>query len=173
MLARKIFNFMLICFGIAALASCSESEDQRDFREQALSGPSGIMAMTVNGTPVEDGENDADDWRTAPAFTGLTGVEVTPVFPNPVSFNSSFELQVNIKGSGFVNGLQIFAFQDPNDPTLLRTESQTQNARLCTFRISPQEFASSAGTGNLGNLYRIVIYDGRGDIISYGDVQIE
>jgi len=173
MLARKIFNFMLLCFGIAALASCSESEDQRDFREQALSGPSGIMAMTVNGTPVEDGENDMDDWRTAPAFQGSITI-ATPAFPNPVSFNSTFEILVDVRTFQSVNGLQVFAFQQSGQMIgPLFQQSGTLNTGFTTIRISPQEFASSAGTGNFGDLYRLIFYDSRGDVITYGDIQVQ
>jgi hypothetical protein len=157
----------------AALAGCSQSEDQRNFEERALLPPSGIMAMNANGAPADGGEEDPDDWQIAPEFQGTIDVQ-TAAFPNPVSFNSTFEILIEIQSFQSVSGLQVFAFQQPNNligPLFQQTGEL--NPGFNTIQLSPRQFASEAGTGNLGSLYRIIIYSSRQEVITYGDVQIE
>lgn len=171
----NIFKLLLICFIIFSSFSCSESEAQRDFEEQAFRPPSGIVEMNSNGVRVDGGENDSSDWRTAPDFSGLVRV-ATPPFPNPVSYNANFEIQLNIIGLDAVKGLSIYAFQQPNRVTVgsaLRTVGGTIQPGLKTFTISPQEFAPSSSVGNLGSTWRIIIMDGRQTVITYGDILIE
>ena len=173
MTASNLFKLFLLCSIAFSFMQCSEDEEQRDFEQMALRPPSGIVAMSANGTPVEDGESDPDDWRIAPEFLGIFIIE-TAAFPNPVAFNSSFEILISINSFQAVNGLRIFAFQQPSQMgAALIQETGPLNIGVRSIRLSPQQFASSTGTGNVGDLYRIIIYDGRGDVISYGDVQIE
>ena len=157
----------------AALAGCSESEDQRNFEQRALLPPSGIMAMNANGAPADGGEEDSDDWQIAPEFQGTIDVQ-TAAFPNPVSFNSTFEILIEIQSFQSINGLQVFAFQQPNNLIApLFPQTGELNPGFKTIQLSPQQFASEAGTGNFGSLYRIIIYSTRQEVITYGDVQIE
>lgn len=173
MAVPNIFKFYLISVLAFALMSCSESEAQREFENQALTQPSGITEMTPNGGPVEGGENDSDDWRIAPDFQGSISFLTKP-HPNPVAFNQDIKIQLNIGSFESVNGLQIAAFQQPNQiigPFIQKTGQLDPG--LFERQINPEAFASSTGTGNFGNLYRIIIYDGNGNVISYGDVQVQ
>lgn len=170
MAVPNIFKFFLLSVLASTVLSCAQSEAQRDFEDQALVAPSGITEMTINGTPVDDGENDPDDWRIAPAFRGTIDI-TTSAYPNPVSFNGSFEILINVQGFQSTSGLQVYAFQQPNEliGPIFQQAGQLQPGFL-TVRLSPQQFAFSSG--NFGNLYRIIIYDGQLNIITYGDVQV-
>lgn len=171
----NIFKLFLICSIIFSASACSQSEAQRDFEDEAFQQPSGIVEMNSNGEQVEGGEEDASDWQTAPDFSGLIRVE-TPAFPNPVPYNAHFEIQLNVIGIDAVEGLYVYAFQQPNQLTAsntLRAIEGTISSRLETFRISPQEFAPSSGVGNFGNVWRIIILDDRQTVITYGDIIIE
>lgn len=169
----NIFKFYLIFILVLALISCSESNAQREFENQAFSQPSGITEMTSTGGPVDNGENDPDDWRIAPDFQGSISIE-TPAYPNPVSFSDEIEILASVNSFGAVNGLQVYAFQQPTQPRgpLVIIDGQLETG-FKTIHIDPETFASSTGTGNFGNLYRIIIYDGSGNVISYGDVQVQ
>lgn len=172
----NIFKLFILCSALFLLTSgCSESKQQRDFEDEALRSPSGITAMTANGVPKEDGENDPSDWRTAPDFSGLFEV-TTPAFPNPVSFNSNFEILIDVKALDAINGLYVYAFQQPSNlatsnPLEIRQDALSPG--LQSIIISPQEFASSTGTGTFGNTWRIIFYDRRQNVITYGDVLVE
>lgn len=172
----NLFKLFVLCFGFFLwVAGCSENERQRDFEEEALSPPSGITAMTANGAPEENGEQDPSDWRTAPDFSGLFEV-VTPAFPNPVSFNADFEILIDVKALDAIHGLYVYAFQQPTDLSTanpLEVHQATLAPGFQSIIISPQEFASSTGTGTFGNTWRIIFYDRRQKVITYGDVLIE
>lgn len=171
MRSLEISAILLLYFLIFTGISCTESEEQQQFERQALQPPGGITAMDANGMPVEDGENDPDDWRTAPEFSGLIGIEITPAYPNPVQFNSFLNLEINVQATEFVDGLYTYVIQNQGNPKLLRREDQTSTSKIYTYRIKIDEFAQNAGTG-FGDYYRIIIRDRNGAIISYGDVLI-
>lgn len=172
----NILNLFIVCSALFLLLSgCSESEQQRDFEDEARRPPSGITAMTANGVPEKDGEKDPSDWRTAPDFSGLFEV-TTPAFPNPVSFNANFEILIDIKALDAIDGLYVYAFQQSSDLTTanpLEIRQEMLEPGLQSIIISPQEFASSTGTGTFGNTWRIIFYDRRQNVITYGDVLVE
>jgi len=173
MTISKPAKFIVAVIITASLVSCSESEDQRNFEKRALLPPSGIMAMNANGAPADGGEEDSDDWQIAPEFQGSIDVQ-TAAFPNPVSLNSTFEILIEIQSLQSISGLQVFAFQQPNNligPLFQQTGEL--NPGFNTIQLSPRQFASEAVTGNLGSLYRIIIYSTRQEVITYGDVQIK
>ncbi len=168
--SKILFLFFLSLTCIA----CSESEEQQQFEEEAYSSPSGIMEVDEFGEPVENGEQDTDDWRIAPEFSGLVGIFMI-ASPNPVSFNGKFNIQLDVKFLEAVDGLELIIFQLPTDPTpTSRSISQgILDPGLVNIPLEPSQFASSAGTGNFGNTYRIVIRDAQQTVITYGDVLVE
>ncbi len=171
MFINKKIKLLLIAVVIGVSAACGVNADQRDFEQEALSAPEGITEMTVNGNPVEGGETDPNDWRIAPEFRGLIDVE-TPAYPNPVNINRTFRINISIAGIQAVNGLYVYAFQPRNSSLIgpLYSEMQILDPGLKTITINPQAFAET-GIGT-DNLYRIIIYDGNRQIISYGDVKV-
>lgn len=175
MITPNLSKLLLFCSIFFGLMACSKSEAQRDFEEQALSPPSGIRAMTANGTPVPNGERDDSDWRTAPNFSGLFSVQ-TAAYPNPVSYNDRVEILIDIKAVDAVNGLTIYAFRQASD---LRTANPLEMQQgwlepgLQSIIIDVSSFASSSGTGTIGNTYRLIFYDEQQTVITYGDVLVQ
>lgn len=153
------------------LAGCSKSDDQRKFENRAFTEPSGITEMNVNGQRVQNGEYDVDDWTIGPMFGGLVEI-ATPAFPNPVPLNSTLRIDIEILGYNPVSGMEIYSFRFPDEnPVGLNIIDQSElSPGILTININPQQIAGSTpGQGT----YRILIYDGRQNLISYGDVRIE
>lgn len=175
MITPNLSKLFLFCFILFALISCSKSEAQRNFEEEALSPPAGITAMDANGTHPEGSENDPSDWQTAPNFSGLFEV-VTPAFPNPVSYNGQFEILIDVKAIDAINGLSVYAFQQPSDLStanqLVMREGWLEPG-LQSIIIDPSLFANSSSTGTLGSTYRIIFYDRQQTVITYGDVLVQ
>ncbi len=165
-------KILLLFITVAVAAACGVNADQINFEQEALSPPSEITEMTVNGLPVEGEEADASDWRIAPEFRGLVEVQ-TPAYPNPVPFNSTVSIDLFISGVQAVNGLYVYVYRPQTNSLAgpFYAEAQVLNPGLKTITIAPRQFAKT-GTGT-DNLYRIVIYDGSQSIITYGDVKVE
>lgn len=164
----KTPNLLLLLCGMLLL-SCSKSNDQRRFEDQALTPPQNISEYTANGQPVQN-RNDPDDWRIGPMFRSLVTIQ-TPAHPNPVNFNSSFAIDIDIRGFESINGLQIFAFQDPNRPIgpLFVSEQSQLPPGVTTVILEPTQFAQSASGDTV---FRILIYDNQQNLISYGDIEV-
>ena len=171
----NIFKLLLFCSTLFLLSACSQNEEQSDFEDQALQSPSGILEMNATGSRVDGGEVDENDWRTAPDFSGLFSV-ATVAYPNPVPFNSRFEILIDVKAIEAINGLTVYAFQQPSQLTTaqpLVIRQGALQAGLQSIIIQPQEFAPGEGTGTIGNTWRIIFFDGQQKVITYGDVLIE
>lgn len=171
----RIATSILLCIIALECTNCNPNHHQEKFRQLALSPPSGIQAMTASGEHKADSEADSSDWQTAPEFAGLFEV-VTPAYPNPVPYNTSFSILINVKGFNAVNQLIVYAIRQPGN---LRTAPpvkiipRTLQPGLHTIKIHPAKFAQSSGTGSLGNLYRILFVDGRNQIVTYGDIRVK
>lgn len=170
----KIFSsyFPIIFLAGILLAACSKSDDQRNFEDAAFTAPQGITEMSANGTPVPDKE-DPDDWRIAPMYRGLIDVE-TPAYPNPVALNSSFRIDLYITGLETISALEVYAFELPGKlyvPIYIR--ENLSSTTLVTINLNAAAVANSSAGSRASGLYRILIYDGRQNLISYGDVRIQ
>lgn len=156
---------------VIILFGCGVEEKQSNFEDAALSPPHGITEMTATGVPVEKEKADPSDWRISPRFRGLVEIQTAP-FPNPVSFNGTIQMNLYITGIQAVNGLRVFVFR-PNTNKLsgpYYTETGPLRPGFETIRLSAKAIAQR-GTGTK-NLYRIVIYDGQRNIITYGDIKV-
>ncbi|HET6527693.1 MAG TPA: hypothetical protein VFG39_02990 [Balneolaceae bacterium] len=170
----KIFSshFSIIFLAGVLLAGCSKSDDQRDFENGAFAVPRGITEMTANGTVVPDKE-DPEDWRIAPMYRGLIDIE-TPAYPNPVALNSSFRIDLYITGLETISALKVYAFELPGKlyvPIYVR--ENLSSTSLVTINLNAAAVANSSAGSQAAGLYRILIYDGRQNLISYGDVRIQ
>jgi len=156
------------------LYSCSKSSDQQEFEDRAFSTPENITEMTVTGEPVP-GRTDPDDWRIAPMFRGFVEIQ-TPAHPNPVSINSSLQIDVNIIGIESVQGLAVFVFKDRREnlvgPIFLEDPS-TISPGLISIILDPSQFSRTSNLQEALGLHRILIFDQRDNLISYGDVRVE
>lgn len=147
---------------LALLAgACDSQERQDEFAEDASRAPSGYTATSENGEVVS---NDPDDWRTAPLFLGK--VRVDPAYPNPVSdgfVTVSFSV---LDFDAVRGGLYLRAFDVNNRFIRLDEAPEATQPGAYIFSFSP---------GLLGRvgLHRLYVFDGFGEIVSYGDLQIQ
>lgn len=156
------------------LASCSKSDDQRQFENEALRIPQNITETDDQGNIVNE---DPDDWRVGPMYRGLIDIGSTDFeapYPNPLGYNQNITIWINFNVSEPVNAIEIRKFRSPSDPSYpqLRLLQNDQLIRNNIITIEGQLIAESASDEARG-LYRIMIYDGNQNLISYGDVRIE
>lgn len=174
MIPKTYFHFSVLLLAVAFWVSgCSKSDDQREFENNARTqAPQGITEMTFEGTVVA-GKQDPDDWRIAPMFGGLIDVE-TPAYPNPVAFNSNLSIDLYISGLETISALEVYAFKFPGElygP--LYIEENLSSTTLVTINLNASSIAHSTGGSEASNIYRLLIFDGRQNLITYGDVRIE
>ncbi len=161
---------------LIVLASCSRSQDQIDFEQQAFRTPENYTETTPNGEVIR---RDEDDWRIGPMFQGYVEVQVPP-FPNPTR-GEPVQIEMLVTGVGTVNGLQAVAYYDIFDERSRRILYYHNRSPLefgmLVFSIYPAEFDpgnnfSNARSRNNG-LHRLFIYDNRWNLITYGDIKLE
>ncbi len=152
-------------FALALLAlllpACDVQDLQETFAQQASAAPTGITPTDDRGGAT--GTADADDWRTAPVYAGR--ISVTAAYPNPAASTGFVNLPVSILDfDGVFGGLSV--------------QTYDTNRRLKTLAVSrdngPGTFVLSFATALLGTtgLHRVYLFDGRGQLVSYGDVEV-
>lgn len=166
---KNIPAFLLI--GIICIA-CSQSDAQREFEREAQTIPENITEMGINGQPIENGMTDPEDWRISPMYAGLIEIE-TPAYPNPVDLSTPLRILIENKGIDTINGIEVYTFQfdysNLMGPFYILDQSQIYQG-LITIQIDPSQFSRQAVGDN--DIYRILIYDQRQNLITYGDVEI-
>ncbi|MDX1617669.1 MAG: hypothetical protein R3224_02710 [Balneolaceae bacterium] len=151
------------------LASCSKSDDQKEFEDRAYSAPSGITETTLD--PQEDPISvDPDDWQISPMYRGFIQFETLPR-PNPVVRNSEFRFDLNVTGIESVPGLFIYIYDALNDRLLQEIYRETDS--LPTGALSVIIDTSAFPQTAPDNLYRILLLDSRQNVISYGDIELQ
>ena len=161
--------FVVLLF---ALSGCGQDDDQREFEQEAFQLPEGITETEGNGDIVSE---DPDDWRTSPFFQGL--VFVSPAFPNPVSIGDQLSLEIEVSGIDAVSGLTVAVLIDDAANAQFRSlYTVNQNPLppgLTSIPINPIELGRCNSPESARGIHRLIIYDNRQNIISYGDVRVE
>lgn len=167
------FNILLLTlavFWLFSISSCTQSDAQREFEDLAFQPPENITEMTDGGRMVSNA-SDPDDWRSSPMYRGLVEV-ATPAYPNPVNVNTQLIIEVENKGFETLSGLEVYVFKESfrnQVGPLFSMDGSTIQTGLITISLSPAQFGD--GTQASG-LYRIIIYDGRQNVFTYGDVEV-
>lgn len=169
------FKYLLFLLFTSFLltAGCSKSDDQREFEEQALADPQGITETDSNGNVMN---TDPDDWRISPMYQGLITIgtpDNQPPYPNPLSFNQELTINIYIRSIETLNRLEIHSFELPDQglPTIA-VRDEISSPTLETFTLSGQLISGSSGGSQASGLYRILIYDGQQNVVTYGDIQL-
>lgn len=173
---KNITAGFIFALGFALLisAGCSKSDDQRDFENQALTAPSGITETNSSGEIT--GSTDESDWQVSPMYRGLISIgfdDSQAPHPNPLGLNENLTLQVKFNVSDPVDALAVRKFRLPSDSQFpqLRFFQQDELSTFNTITLQGQEIASGEGAG-AEEIYRLLIYDGNQNMISFGDVRI-
>lgn len=136
--------------------------------------PSGITETDVDGNVI--GDPDPDDWRTAPAFPGVT---IDPAYPNPVPVGFAGPVQIDVHAAfpdRIAGGLHLLIY-DPR-PVQQFAVLIDQIPPGSIFHINTLSFTRGDVQAVLDlpdprGLYRMYIQDGAGRLISYGDVRVD
>ncbi len=152
---------------IFILIACGSNDAQREFEQEAFRQPAGITETNDRGEILNE---DTDDWRISPFFQAL--VEVTPAFPNPVSTTGQLQIEVSVLGIESVNGLEVAElFEDGSINTLFTDATNPLPAGIQVVPVNPNELGRFEAETR--GLHRILIFDLRRNIISYGDVRVQ
>lgn len=159
---RRLSRELSAIFLLSMIAiACDSGSSQEDFVKAATAPPRGITTTDASGQIVAE---DTDDWRTAPFFVGK--VVVNPAYPNPTTAGGTVTVP-----------LRILQFDDISGGLSLRAEVGDQ-FRLLDELIdtsSPGAYIMQFSAAQIGEsgLQRVFILDNFGEIVSYGDIQIQ
>ena len=170
--SRNLIAGLLVIF-ISLGSGCSKSDEQKKFEEHAFATPEQITEMPSDPRQGVISE-DPDDWRISPMYQGLIDVSI-PAYPNPVSVNSLLQIELYIRGIESIPGLDIFVFQTPDrlvGPVDTYDQSSLNPGTL-SVRLDPSGFSNTGTLQGAIGLHRILIFDGRENLITYGDVRVE
>ncbi len=155
-----ILRVLVVILLVFLAAGCDTTSQQDDFAEDASSPPSGYSRTDESGVEVEA---DNDDWRTSPVYAGK--VSVRPAYPNPVSAGEFVTVPVTITAFGTVYApLQLETLRDGRLITLDQID-QAADPGAYVFTFSAAQFG-------VRGLHRVFIFDGVGEIVSYGDIMV-
>jgi hypothetical protein len=169
----KSFNFipaLLIALFLFFIVSCNQNDEQRQFEREAISLPQNITETNENGKIVE-GREDPDDWRIGPYFQGIVYVDPLP-FPNPLLTNQRLNLNIFVTGVDGVSGLRVLVlYAESSARPLYESNTSPLPTGLTSISLAAGDIARF--DENPQGLYRIIVQDRQGVIITYGDVRIE
>ena len=148
------------------LVSCTNDDAQLKFETQAYVEPSNFTETDGTGNIVRE---DADDWRISPLYIGLA--DVFPIFPNPVLYGSTAELEVELSGAPVSSALELGFLTETNNWVSLQSLDVTSDFEIFSFRVDTRQFGASAEQAR--GLHRILLFDGNQRMISYGDILIQ
>ncbi|MCC5932927.1 MAG: hypothetical protein LAT75_06990 [Candidatus Cyclonatronum sp.] len=172
MILSRLFIWLALALGSVTLLSCSSTDDaQRDFEREAFRTPSGITETDASGNIIS---SDPDDWRVGPLFAGFVEVQ-QPAYPNPTT-GQIVTIEMLITGLGAVNGLDVLTLDDRNFfKRLFFDERRPLPVGFTQIIINPVQFAPG-GSGTISGargLHRVFVFDGRENLITYGDIRVD
>lgn len=140
---------------------CGDNDD--GFRERASARPSGIVQTDADGNVI-DWPDSEQDWETSPSYLGV--VIVDALYPNPATVGSTLRIPVTVRTTGGVRGGLYIEW--------IREGILTRIAEY-PFVNEPGYYVLEFDAALFGTtgLFRIFITDGRGDVVSYGDIRIQ
>lgn len=155
-------RFVVVMLLLLLGTGCDSTEAQEEFVLDARQVPRGITRTDQNGRILEA---DDDDWRTGPLFGA--SILVDPAFPNPTG-GESVSVQFSIREfNAFPGGLEIGSFDETARFRRLDALPEATDVGLYEFNFNPVVL------GRAANVIRVFILDINGEIVSYGDIQIQ
>ena len=163
MFSRKCFAGFCIAMlaGTFLSAGCDTQKEQDDFAQQASRPPQNITRVDASGKVLSE---DEDDWRTAPVYVGE--IRVDPAMPNPAPIRDFITIRVTVTVFDAVySPLRLKNLHDNRLQTLSEIE-QASDPGAYLFHV-PVSLIGPVG------LHRLLVFDGIGEIVSYGDVLVQ
>jgi len=154
---------------VLIVVACSRNSAQDKFEADARKAPSGITRTDNAGRILS---TDPDDWRIGPMFQGFVDISV-PAYPNP-SQNQRVAIDLIISGLESVNGIEVYTRTALGEPLFLyEIPDRPVPIGVSQIFFDPISLSPFRTYNDAIGLHRIFIYDRNGNLISYGDVQIE
>ncbi len=154
---------------VLLMAACTRNSAQDKFESDARRAPSGITRTDASGRILS---NDPDDWRIGPMFQGFVDISV-PAYPNP-SRNQRITIDLIISGLESVNGIEVYTRTAVGEPLFLyEIPDRPIPIGLSQIFFDPISLSPFRTYDDAIGIHRIYIYDRNGNLISYGDVEIE
>lgn len=161
-MSARALNAIVLLAALLQLASCDSAGQQDQFEDDATAPPSGFVQTDDGSEIISD---DLDDWRTAPIYAGK--ISVRPAFPNPTSVDDFVTIPFSVTAFGAVRApLRLQALRDGRLLVALESIDRAGDPGSYAFTFS------AARLGRTG-LHRLYIFDGGGEIVSYGDVMVQ
>jgi hypothetical protein len=146
-------------------AGCKGSD--ANFLAQADATPSGYTATDANGNVLKA---DSDDWRISPQYSGE--ISIKPAYPNPTT-TAKVTIPITIIYES-ATAVQFWGESNNGSAVLLTTIPTPITPGPYSIVVDLIRLSPSLNLNDLkGELKRIKIYDQAGNIISYGDIQIQ
>lgn len=165
---RKRACVAWLSISLILMIACTTSRDEQDqFNSFAFQLPEGITVTNERGAIQE---NDNDDWRIGPLFSGA--FSVNPMFPNP-SNGRRFVLEITKNTVNDVGALTVIQVNERVDRRLIQTIGFSGNSFFEIVEINPAELSSTSVLNDALGLHRIVVVDFRGNVVTYGDLLFE
>lgn len=162
---RKRFLFLL---GALLWGSGCDSQDLQDaFAERASLPPSGFTAVEQCGT--EPSSEDPDDWRTAPRYRGR--IRVDPACPNPAP-GERVTVSITVY-EGVRGGLALRVYDNSRPRRLIRIPDPGADDLIAARDAGLYSFSFESVLLPQRGLQRLFIFDGTGELVSYGDLLVE
>ncbi len=158
-----------VFLALLILGGCDADNGQSDFRVAAGAIPSGIFRTDDGMTPL-NGENDPDDWRTAPIYATSGFVVNRRASPNPARIAASEVVTIEVlTTAGIPGGLQLVARDGTGGRIALSAFESIPGGGFQTYAF----FVSEILGAQAGELWRLILFDNRGEPVTYGDLLIE
>ncbi len=153
--------FLAIVIAVLGVSQCDTARLQDEFEADAFSTPSGYTQTDQSGQVVSA---DDDDWRVAPAFSGK--IIVDPIYPNPSPGGLVVVPFRVLEADPSVVGIFVRAVRSDGSTIPLGESFDIQTPGFHDIRINPSII------GSVG-LSRLFVVDNRGQLVSYGDIQVQ
>ncbi len=164
----KLLHIVLVVCFIAV--GCSSNDSQREFENEAFAFPDGITRTNDRGEIINE-EVSPNDWRIAPFFQGLVNL-FKPPFPNPVLTTGRVSIKLQVLSIDALSGVHVYVLHDFVSPKPIYNSLNPQiPPGLTVITLNPLDIARFRE--NPQGIYRLIITDGRDNVITYGDIEIE
>lgn len=172
---KRIYTFALLLASV--FFSQCDMGLQEAFIREASEKPAGVTRTERDGSLTKDTsgnavEEDVNDWRTAPFYTGY--VRFNPAYPNPI--RSGFvTVPVVVTATGqFAGGLVIRGYNDVGRFVFLDEVSNAGLPGAYTFSFDVSLLSASGSVSTIKGLHRLFVFDRlSGEMVTYGDLLVE
>lgn len=170
---KRAILFTAILFPLL-LTGCSSNKAQQQFENDARKTPSGYTNTDTSGKILS---KDPDDWRISPMFQGFILV-TQPPYPNPAGTTQQIKFELQINGLESIYGLYVYTNLETNTGTyrvqqIYYNPDSPLQPGLLSIQFIPSQFTITGNASDARGIHRIFVYDGRQNLITYGDIMIQ